>query len=171
MKDLIDFYGLLGVSYYATIDEIKEAYRKKVKETHPDKTNGDSEQFKQIIEAYEVLSNDEKRKRYDDILFKATKPKNGTESTKKEVVLPGKKVSKKIRIPKASKIPSFFIICATSILIGIVINLNDQYQIAKRGNSILDSQLTSMSKENQVLSNDISTIDSRLTSMIKENQD
>ena len=70
METIENYYRILGVSNYATFNEIKEAYRKKVKELHPDKENGNAELFKKIKEAYEVLQNDEKRKRYDDLLFK-----------------------------------------------------------------------------------------------------
>lgn len=70
METIENYYHILGVSNNAPFNEIKEAYRKKVKELHPDKENGNAELFKKIKEAYEVLQNDEKRKRYDDLLFK-----------------------------------------------------------------------------------------------------
>jgi molecular chaperone DnaJ len=63
-----DFYEILGVSKNATKDEIKKAYRKQALKFHPDKNPGDKsseEKFKEAAEAYEVLSNDEKRSRYD----------------------------------------------------------------------------------------------------------
>lgn len=63
-----DFYEILGVSKSATADEIKKAYRKKAIEFHPDKNPGDKvseEKFKEAAEAYEVLSDDQKRQRYD----------------------------------------------------------------------------------------------------------
>ncbi len=63
-----DYYEILGVSKNATADEIKKAYRKKAIEFHPDKNPGDKEaeeKFKEAAEAYDVLSNDEKRSRYD----------------------------------------------------------------------------------------------------------
>ncbi|MCU0455092.1 MAG: molecular chaperone DnaJ [Bacteroidales bacterium] len=66
--DKRDYYEVLGVSRNATKDEIKKAYRKKALEYHPDKNPGDKkaeEKFKESAEAYEVLSNDEKRSRYD----------------------------------------------------------------------------------------------------------
>ncbi len=64
-----DYYDILGVDKDASEDEIKKAYRKKAKKYHPDKNpdNPDEarEKFKEISEAYEVLADDKKRKRYD----------------------------------------------------------------------------------------------------------
>jgi molecular chaperone DnaJ len=63
-----DYYEVLGVSREATKDEIKKAYRKQALKYHPDKNPGDKkseENFKEAAEAYEVLSNDEKKARYD----------------------------------------------------------------------------------------------------------
>lgn len=63
-----DYYEVLGVSKSATEEEIKKAYRKKAIQYHPDKNPGDKEaeeKFKEAAEAYEVLSNADKRARYD----------------------------------------------------------------------------------------------------------
>jgi DnaJ-class molecular chaperone len=59
-----DYYNILGVDKNATEDEIKRAYRRLARESHPDK-GGDKEKFQTIQEAYEVLSNSERRKEYD----------------------------------------------------------------------------------------------------------
>ncbi len=63
-----DYYEVLGVAKTATIAEIKKAYRKKAIQYHPDKNPGDKEaeeKFKEAAEAYEVLSDENKRSRYD----------------------------------------------------------------------------------------------------------
>jgi len=63
-----DYYEVLGVSKNATADEIKKAYRQKAIEFHPDKNPDDKaaeEKFKEAAEAYEVLSDNQKRQRYD----------------------------------------------------------------------------------------------------------
>lgn len=65
-----DYYKILGVERNASKDEIKRAYRKLALKTHPDRNPGDKkaeEQFKNINEAYQVLSDAEKRSRYDQL--------------------------------------------------------------------------------------------------------
>ncbi|MDO8554385.1 MAG: molecular chaperone DnaJ [Candidatus Micrarchaeota archaeon] len=59
-----DYYDLLGVTKTSTPDEIKKAYRKLAMEHHPDK-GGNAEKFKEISEAYAALSDEQKRKTYD----------------------------------------------------------------------------------------------------------
>ncbi len=59
-----DYYEVLGVGKSASADEIKKAFRKAAIENHPDR-GGDEAKFKEANEAYEVLSNPDKRKRYD----------------------------------------------------------------------------------------------------------
>src|SRR5437763_12122757 len=63
-----DYYEILGLAREATVDDIKKAYRRMAVKYHPDKNPGDAdaeEKFKEAAEAYGVLSDDEKRARYD----------------------------------------------------------------------------------------------------------
>ena len=63
-----DLYNILGVSREATQDEIKRAYRRLARKYHPDMNDGDeekAEKFKQITEAYDILSDSAKRDNYD----------------------------------------------------------------------------------------------------------
>lgn len=68
MNGTKDYYKILGVDKKATEKEIKDAYRKLARKYHPDANPGDKsseDKFKELSEAYEVLSNPEKRKQYD----------------------------------------------------------------------------------------------------------
>ena len=64
---MADHYDVLGVSRDASIDEIKKAYRKKARQLHPDVNPGAeaSEEFKLVTHAYDVLSNEDARRKYD----------------------------------------------------------------------------------------------------------
>ncbi len=60
-----DYYEILGVDRNASVDEIKKAFRKLAHKYHPDKEGGDEKKFKEINEAYQVLSDETKRAQYD----------------------------------------------------------------------------------------------------------
>ncbi|MCL2312298.1 MAG: molecular chaperone DnaJ [Firmicutes bacterium] len=77
-----DLYSLLGVSRDASEDEIKKAYRKLAKKYHPDLNKGDKtaeEKFKKINEAYEVLSDRDKKSRYDQFGHAGVDPNFGSD--------------------------------------------------------------------------------------------
>lgn len=75
-----DYYEVLGLSKGASADEIKRAYRKLARKYHPDMNPGDKEaeaKFKEVGEAYEVLSDEEKKARYDQFGFAGVDPNYG----------------------------------------------------------------------------------------------
>ena len=80
MSSKRDYYEILGVSKSSTSDEIKKAYRKVAMKFHPDRNPGDhtaEEKFKEAAEAYEVLSDSEKRAQYDRFGHSAFGPGRG----------------------------------------------------------------------------------------------
>lgn len=75
-----DYYEVLGVQKSASVDEIKKAYRKLAMQHHPDKNPGDKvaeDKFKEATEAYTVLSDDTKKKRYDQYGFAGVEGMSG----------------------------------------------------------------------------------------------
>ena len=80
MADKRDYYEVLGVAKNASEEDLKKAYRKQAKKYHPDLNPGDKEaeaKFKEVNEAYEVLSDKEKRARYDQFGFAGVDPSYG----------------------------------------------------------------------------------------------
>jgi len=75
----MDYYKVLGVTKSASEDEIKKAYRKLAHKYHPDKDGGDEQKFKELNEAYQILSNKEKRAQYDNFgrVFEGGSPFEG----------------------------------------------------------------------------------------------
>ena len=64
-----DYYQTLNVPRNASQDDIKKAYRKLAHQYHPDKQSGDESKFKEVNEAYQVLSDPKKRSSYDNFGF------------------------------------------------------------------------------------------------------
>ena len=80
MADKRDYYEVLGVQKGASEDEIKKAYRTQAKKYHPDLHPGDKtceEKFKEVNEAYEVLSDKDKKARYDQFGHAGVDPNFG----------------------------------------------------------------------------------------------
>lgn len=65
MSNKRDYYEVLGITKSASKDEIKKAFHKLAHKLHPDKASGDAEKFKEVSEAYSILSDDKKRAEYD----------------------------------------------------------------------------------------------------------
>ena len=82
-ENWVDYYEVLGVTVDSTPEEIKKAYRKMAKLYHPDVNNGEDTVFKQINEAYDILGNENNKKKYDE---EYTRRKNGEYTEPEEEV-------------------------------------------------------------------------------------
>jgi curved DNA-binding protein CbpA len=123
MGTIGNYYRILDVPYDATFIEIKEAYRNKVKEVHPDKIKGNAEQFKRVREAYEVLKNVEKRKRYDNYLYNEAHSKTLNQQQESAAKTnPSIKIIKIKRKTRKQFSLSSVTLNASLILIGVYLN-------------------------------------------------
>lgn len=130
MKRVIDYYEVLNISYFATADEIKEAYRTKVKETHPDSRTGDSEHFKLVQEAYEILSSEEKRKRYNDFLFQYNKVNSPVNIVSKEPLVNNESVKNPLK-KKPRRMWTILSLVLNITLLVIILWVYNQFTHAK----------------------------------------
>lgn len=81
-----DLYQMLGLAKDATADQIKKAYRRLAQKYHPDRETGDEEKFYQVQVAYDVLSDDDRRKEYDRSGSTKDKSKSSLSSAEQELV-------------------------------------------------------------------------------------
>ena len=102
LADKRDFYEVMGVPKNASEDEIKKAYRKLAKKYHPDLNPGDKEaeaKFKEVNEAYEVLSDRDPRARYDQFGHAGVDPNSLAEGSAEDAArIPTRPAE--VRIPK-----------------------------------------------------------------------
>jgi hypothetical protein len=78
-----NYYQILGLPDFASIEEVKKAFRELAQKYHPDR-GGDPEKFKKILKAYKVLSNSEEKEKYDEILWLYTEDANIYNSAKEQ---------------------------------------------------------------------------------------
>ena len=92
-----DYYNILGVPPDASREDIKRAYHILAHQYHPDKNNGNEQRFKEINEAYRVLSDDTSRAQYNsEIKSKNNNTQSKDESRQSETKIPSKQKSKKV---------------------------------------------------------------------------
>jgi len=132
-----NYYQILGVKSNASHDEIKSAYKKLALKFHPDKNNGDAffeNLFKDIQEAYECLSNDENRKKYDheygNSFQKKQQSSTQTNNPKSESTKEDKPIEK-----ESNYYLSIFGIIILFIIIAAAINSNNDKQASSQVNN------------------------------------
>ncbi len=158
---LYDYYSVLGVSYFASEEEIKSAYRKLVKEHHPDSATGDSKKFKVVIEAYEVLSSEDKRSRYDRLLFSKINVQGYSKQVEDIDSISDKKKAPTDKSKKS--VPLYislsFNIILIAVIILMVINFNNYNSKLEEENAGITENLEELSKTNNVLSEEYNTLE------------
>ena len=114
MADKKNFYDVLGVSKNASEEEIRKAFRKLAAKYHPD-AGGDEKKFKEISEAYTTLSDEKKRKEYDQMLMFGGIPgadfggSGGRNRTYTYTTCPGHRPNRHSRIPQLHNLPASLI--------------------------------------------------------------
>lgn len=154
MSKLIDFYQILDVSYYATSEEIKTAYRKKIHEFHTDKEMENIELFKLVQEAFEVLQNEEKRKRYNDILFNSNNVAVVDAVSKKDKKIPKEKpfpTQEKNKWKFVSLISLFINVIFIILGLWAYSSLNEQNKILTSDNVLLQEEIDNTTEQNKEL--------------------
>lgn len=124
MRDFKDFYYILGVKNSSTVEDIKKAYRKLSKKFHPDVNNQDDffeERFKEIQEAYSVLSSHSERLQYDVIWNEIKNPSKKAQVNNEENLAKDKRENKRTsRKDSDSNIASYIGIFVIAVEIIIV---------------------------------------------------
>lgn len=131
-----DYYDILGVRSNSTTEEIKRAYHILAHQYHPDKNNGNEKRFKEINEAYRILSNNKTRSEYD---FKYTTEKkshnnSSTEKTNTAKKEPAQKTSSSYQNEDYSYIKKAII--GAAILIALIISAMNNYIKLKTTNTM-----------------------------------
>lgn len=119
-------YQSLGIKPNATLEEIKTSYRKLALKFHPDKNDGDkffSERFKDILEAYEILSNVEKRKSYDKDWNNFFNPQQKSTEKSNQENYTKENYTESYSTPKKNESNSNFPFIATAVIVIIAIYL------------------------------------------------